>query len=54
MCELVHKINCRHKPPGLENFSLQQKEGKDEKNLYDHDYIVGTDSLHNAPNSDGT
>ncbi|MCJ7694799.1 MAG: DUF4386 domain-containing protein [Anaerolineaceae bacterium] len=27
-------------------FSLEKKEGKNEKNLYDHDYFVGTGSPH--------
>jgi putative hemolysin len=28
MCEIVHKINCLHKPPQPVDFSLQLKEGK--------------------------
>jgi hypothetical protein len=46
MCEMVHKINCLHKPPRLVDFSLQQKEGKNEKDRYIHNHIDGTDSLH--------
>ena len=30
----------------------QQKEGKNEKDLYIHNYIDGTDSLHSAPGPD--
>jgi hypothetical protein len=48
---MVHKINCLHKPPRLVDFSLQQKEGKNEKDRYIHNHIDGTDSLHGAPGS---
>jgi hypothetical protein len=43
---MVHKINCLHKPPKLVDLSQQKKEGKNEKNLYIHNHIDGTDGLH--------
>jgi hypothetical protein len=46
VCEMVHRINCLHKPPIPVEFSLEKKEGKNEKDLDIHDYFVGTDSLH--------
>jgi hypothetical protein len=46
VCEMAHKVNWLHKPPRLVDFSTQQKEGKNEKNLYIHDHFVGTDSLY--------
>jgi hypothetical protein len=52
ICEMVHKINCLHKPPRLVDFSLQQKEGKNEKNLYIHNSSNGTDSLYVISGSD--
>ena len=45
---MVHKINCLHKPPRLVDFSLQQKEGKNEKYLYIRNHFDGTDSLRSA------
>jgi hypothetical protein len=50
---MVHKINCLHKPPRLVDLSLQQKEGKIEKDLYIHNDFDGTDSLRSAPDSGG-
>ena len=50
---MVHKINCLHKPPRLVDFSLQQKEGKNEKDLYIRNHFDGADSLHSAPDSGG-
>jgi hypothetical protein len=52
VCEMVHKINCLHKLPGLVNFSQQQKEGKNEKDLTIHNDFDGVDSLHSAPGPD--
>jgi hypothetical protein len=46
MCEIVHKINYLYQPPKLVEFSTQKKEGKNEKNLYIHNHIDGTDSLY--------
>jgi hypothetical protein len=46
VCEMVHKINCPHKPPRLVGFSLQQEEGKNEKTLYIHNSFVSPDSLY--------
>jgi len=46
MCEMLHKINCLHKPPNLVDISLQKEEGKNEKDRYIHYYIDGTDSLY--------
>jgi hypothetical protein len=46
MCELVHKINYHYLPPKQVEFSTQKKEGKNEKNLYIHNHIDGTDSLY--------
>jgi hypothetical protein len=46
VCEMVHKINRLHKPPKLVEFSTQKKEGKNEKDLYIHNYYDGTDSLY--------
>jgi hypothetical protein len=51
---MVHKINCLHKPPRLVDFSLQQKEGKNEKYLYIRNHFDGADSLRSAPDSGGT
>jgi hypothetical protein len=53
LCEMVHKINCLHKPPRLVVFSLQQKEGKNEKDLYIRNHRNGLDSLHSAADSGG-
>jgi hypothetical protein len=33
-------------------FSLEKEEGKNEKNLYDHDLIDGSDSLLGVPGSE--
>jgi hypothetical protein len=52
ICEMAHKINCLHKPPRLVDFSLQMKEGKNEKDLYIHNNFNSTDSLHSAPGPD--
>ena len=46
MCEMVYKINFLHKPPRLVDFSLQMKEGKNEKDLYIHNHIDGTNGLY--------
>jgi hypothetical protein len=46
VCEIVHKINCLHKSPRLADLSLQQKEGKNEKDLHIHNNFDGTDNLH--------
>jgi hypothetical protein len=46
MCEMVHKINCLHKPPRLVDFSLEKKEGKNEKDHYIHNHFDGTDGLY--------
>jgi hypothetical protein len=43
---MVHNKNRLHKPPRLVDFSLQQKEGKNEKDRYIHNHIDGTDSLY--------
>ena len=51
LCEMAHKTNCLHKPPRLVDFSLQQKEGKSEKDLYIRNHFDGADSLHSAPDS---
>ena len=52
MCELMHKIDHLYQPPKLVEFSTQKKEGKNEKNLYDHDLIDDTDSLLGVPGSE--
>ena len=52
-CEMVHKINCLHELPRLVDFSLQQKERKNEKHLYIRNHFDGADSLHSAPDSGG-
>jgi hypothetical protein len=43
---MVHKVNCLLKPPKPVDFSLEKKEGKNEKDLYIHNHIDGTDSLY--------
>ncbi len=52
MCEVVHKINSLDKPPKLVDFSLEKKEGKNEKDLYIHNRFDGTDSLYVISNPD--
>jgi hypothetical protein len=52
ICELVHKTNCLHKPPKPVDFSLEKKEGKNEKNLYIHNSSNGTDGLYVISGSD--
>jgi hypothetical protein len=46
LCEIGHKRNWLHKPPGLVEYSFQKEEGKNEKDLYVHNNIVGTDCLY--------
>jgi hypothetical protein len=49
---MVHKINCLHKPPKPVDFSLEKKEGKNEKNLYIDNSSNGIDGLYVISGSD--
>jgi hypothetical protein len=53
VCEMVHKTHCLHQLPRLVVFSLEKKEGKNEKDLYIRNYFDGADSLRSAPDSGG-
>jgi hypothetical protein len=49
LCEMVHKINCLHKPPRPMEFSLQHKEEENEKFLTIRNHFDGADSLLSVP-----
>jgi hypothetical protein len=49
MREMMHKVNCLHKPPRPVKFALQHKEGKNEKYPTIRNHFDGADSLLSVP-----